>query len=82
MIDSERRERGIPISAKGNGVYFASRAASALPSGALRGGEALPARGFRLECLLVGSDRTGGTRKKAQGIEGVPKDIKHRPPSR
>ena len=67
MIDSERRERGIPISAKGNG----STSLPGRPRRFLRvlyeGGKPYPREAFDWNVALTGSDRTGERERIPRG---------------
>ena len=70
MIDSERRESRIPIPARGNGVTSLPGHPPRFLRVLYEGGEALGARGFRLECLSEGVDRTGEREKRPRGSKG------------
>ena len=77
MIDSESGESRIPIPARGNGVTSLGGHPPRFLRVLYEGGRALPERGFRLGYL---SDRgliapAKLSRKRLQGIEGVPKPI-------
>ena len=70
MIDSESGERGIRIPARGKGVTELPAANPRCRRVIYEGGEALPARGFRLECLSEWFDRTGNGEKGPRGSKG------------
>ena len=81
MIDSERGTEQIRVPVRGNGVTSLGGHAQGFRHVLYEGGKPWEREAFDWNVCLRGSDRTGGNREKPLGIEGVPKDIKHRRPS-